>query len=80
MNYFREINYAPLRTYNQGVLAFNIREDEGEEASLEYMRGLTKEEKADVYKFFLDVKARGAETVKRELMRTMPLQEDGDAE
>lgn len=80
MNYFRDIKHTPLRTYNQGVLSFNILEDEGQQASLEYMKGLTQEERVLVHAFFLDVKKRGAEEVKRELIRTMPLQEDGEAE
>ena len=80
MTYFREIQHVPLRTYNQGVMAFNILEDEGQQASMEYMKGLKEDEKALVLAFFLDVKKRGAEEVKQELIRTMPLQEDGDNE
>lgn len=78
MTYFREIKDIALRTYNQGVLAFNIREDEGDDASLEYMRGLDQEERNRVHAFFLDVKKRGAEEVRREMIRNMTLQEDGD--
>lgn len=76
MNYFREIKHVPLRTFNQGVMAFNIREDEGEDVSRQYLSGLTQEEKVLVLNLYADVKARGAETVKREIMRSMPLQED----
>ncbi len=78
MTYFREIQHLPLRTYNQGVMAFNIQEDEGNDASLAYLKGLLPEEKVRVMAFFQDVKKRGPEEVKRELIRTMPLQEDGD--
>ena len=79
MSYFREINYLPLRTMNQGILAFNIRDDEGKEAAEQYFRGLSTQEKALVLAFYQDVKARGAETVKKEIMRAMPLQDDGVA-
>lgn len=73
-NYFREINYAPLRTYNQAVMSFNIREDEGEEAAKEYLVGLTKDEKLMVLALLADVRRRGPDVVKREIIRSMPLQ------
>ena len=71
--YFRDVQHQPLRTWNQAVMAFNIRDDEGMESAQEYVAGLTKGEREDVLKLFADIKKRGYEVVRAELNRTMEL-------
>ena len=39
--YFRDVQHQPLRMWNQAVMAFNIRDDEGMESAQEYVAGLT---------------------------------------
>lgn len=77
-DYFRNIQDINLRTWNQSVLFFNIREDEGEDASQEYAKGLTKGEKVRVLNLLGDIKKRGYEVVRAELNRNMVLQQEED--
>ncbi len=78
--YFREINYLPLRTWNQTRMMFNIREDEGDDASRAYAAGFTRDEKLAALGLIADIKKRGYEVVRAELNRTMPLQLDEEDE
>ena len=71
--YFRDVQHQPLRTWNQAVMAFNIRDDEGMESAKEYVAGLTKSEREAVLTLFADIKKRGYEVVRAELNRTMEL-------
>lgn len=75
-DYFRHIEYAPLRHYNQCVMAFNIAEDDGQAAAQVYLNGMSKQELQEMYAVLAQVRKYGAEEVKRRLILTMPLQED----
>lgn len=76
-NYFRHIEHAPLANWNRGVMYFNIYEDEGKDAAQKYVNGLTIPERESIVALLKDIRKRGKDVVQRELMRNMPLQDDG---
>ena len=76
MNKFNEIEYQPLRAYNRCVMMFNINEDSGMEAAAEYLKQFSKEEKTEMLDVYNRVKKYGAEFVKAELIRNLPLPEE----
>ena len=77
---FEDIQYAPLRAYNRCVMLFNIREDEGEEASQKYAAQFTKPELAEMLDVYNIGKKIGFEELKRLITRAMPLQNPDDGE
>lgn len=76
MDNFNTIEYQPLRTYNRCVLMFNIMEDSGMPAAVEYLKQFSDKEKTEMLDVYNQVKRYGAEEVKRNLIRTMPLQDE----
>lgn len=73
-DYFRHVEYQPLRTWNQAVMYFNTVEDGGLEAGVGYAKGLGQEERIRIFHLMSDIKKRGKEVVQAELQRLMPLQ------
>lgn len=78
MNKFDYIEYAPLRIWNRCVMLFNIAEDDGVDASKKYLSLFTKEERIEMLHMYEDVKARGRDTVLKDVTRNMPLQDSED--
>jgi hypothetical protein len=76
INTFNDIEHIPLRTYNRCVMYFNLWEDSGSEVADNYIRHIPHNERLLMVEMYKDVKKRGLETVKRELIRTMPLPEE----
>ena len=73
---FEDVEYAPLRSYNQCVMFFNIREDSGEHAAQEYINRISQADRMRMLMTYEVVKKLGAEAVKRHIVRTMPLPEE----
>jgi hypothetical protein len=73
---FEDIEYAPLRSYNQCVMFFNIREDSGEHAAQEYLERISQADRTNMLMTYETVKKLGAEAVKRYIVRTMPVPEE----
>ena len=76
MDNFNTIEYQPLRTYNRCVMMFNIMEDSGMPAAVVYLKQFSDEEKKEMLDVYNQVKKYGVEQVKRNLSRTMPLQDE----
>ena len=76
MEKFDHIEYGPLRAWNRCVMMFNINEDQGIEAASMYLKQFTKEAMSEMLDMYHRVKTLGAEEVKRQLIVSMPLQED----
>lgn len=66
---FDEIENTTLRTWNRCRMAFNLCEDKGPEASEKYMNKLNPRAKKQMLIMFEYIKAKGYETVKKEVMR-----------
>lgn len=73
---FNDVSYAPLRIFNRCVMLFNINEDQGYEAAQAYLKGFTQADKSEMLAVYNRVKKEGVDTVRRELIRTMPLPEE----
>jgi hypothetical protein len=76
MDNFNTIEYQPLRTYNRCVMMFNIMEDSGMPAAVAYLKQFSDKEKTEMLDVYNQVKKYGVEEVKRNLIRTMPLQDE----
>ena len=77
---FDEIQYAPLRVYNRCVMLFNINDDQGVDASKKYLKEFTPLQRAEMLDMLETVKIYGAEVVKKDIMKNMPLQDDENEE
>ena len=79
MEKFDHIVYEPLRNWNRCVMMFNINEDQGIDAASAYLKQFSKEDMSGMLDMYHRVKTLGAEEVKRQLIVSMPLQEDEEA-
>lgn len=55
---------------------FNLLEDKGLMASEEYIQQFSEQEKKEMLDMYHLVKKEGAETIKKHIMKNMPLEED----
>jgi hypothetical protein len=72
---FDEVEYEPLRTFNRCVMTFNLREDAGEQAAKDYLERIPAEDRLKMVEMYKKVKKEGPDSVRREIMLTMPLQD-----
>lgn len=73
---FDNIEFSPLRNYNRCVMLFNLREDSGEQAAKDYIAQINAEDRKEMLAIYTEVKKYGAETIKKAIMKAMPLPEE----
>jgi hypothetical protein len=76
---FDDVEFKPLRDFNRCVMLFNIREDSGEDAAIRYLARISDDDKKSMLNVYNLVKRLGVETVRREIIKAMPLPEEEEA-
>lgn len=73
---FKDIEHVPLRTYNQAVMCFNIREDFGPQTLEDYVSNFDETERKNIYLMMSFIKAKGAEEAQKVATKGLVLEDD----
>lgn len=79
-NLFNDIEHLPLKVFNRVVLMSNLYEDFGKETAEAYAREFNEGERKQMFLMQTYVKAKGAETVRKEVTRNLKVAYDAGAD
>ena len=73
---FADVEDPRLRVYNRCVMFYNIMEDHGKPAAQKYASQFSKDERLEMVHLIEEVKDRGVDVVKAEIIRNLQLPEE----